>query len=194
MVSRSKASIVVVLIVFSGCATTTFYNKSYQVGIPIEVTVGSTMIAWEIETKDEAHRVVSSFTRELLYSGIDDNTVHISYREFADAYARPAFQQDLIYDISKSKTITFRDVILEVESVDQARIAFTVIAEPAIMRTPHFPEKPDGSIYRIRLTGGESLRGKIVAVGSDWIRFSPIGSTGDPLELQKREIRSIEKE
>ncbi|TAK54525.1 MAG: PDZ domain-containing protein, partial [Bacteroidetes bacterium] len=45
-------------------------------------------------------------------------------------YAREAFYQDLKYDITASKIITFKDIKIEVDSADQQKIKFTVIKGP----------------------------------------------------------------
>jgi len=56
----------------------------------------------------------NSFRQEFIYNGKTKDTLKISYREFKDDMARPAFYQDLSYDLSESRIIGFRDIRIEV--------------------------------------------------------------------------------
>lgn len=55
-----------------------------------------------------------SFKKELVYTGISRNVVSILYREFKEDIARPAFSQDLKYDLSESKIIGYRGARFEI--------------------------------------------------------------------------------
>jgi hypothetical protein len=113
--------------------------RDYEIGRSKEASVGSVMMAWEYGQKDELLGTRAGIRKELYYRGIAQNVINISYREFRvnpggrgippGTYARPDFNQELKYDISKSKTITFQDVRIEVESADQEKIRFKVIKE-----------------------------------------------------------------
>lgn len=61
------------------------------------------------QTRDEL-----SFKKELVYTGISQNVVSILYREFKDDMARPAFSQDLKYDLSESKIVGYRGARFEI--------------------------------------------------------------------------------
>lgn len=67
-----------------------------------------------------------SFKRELVYSGISDNTISILYREYYDNMARPAFSQDLKYDLSKGKTIGYKGARFEVISATNTELTYKV--------------------------------------------------------------------
>ncbi len=67
-----------------------------------------------------------SFRQELIYNGRSKDTIKVSYREFKDDFARPAFQQDLSYDLSDSKEIGFRGAIIEVLEATNTYIKFIV--------------------------------------------------------------------
>jgi hypothetical protein len=67
-----------------------------------------------------------SFRQELLYNGKSKDTIRISYREFKDTLARPAFSQDLSYDLSESREIGFRGMIIEVVEATNSYIRFLV--------------------------------------------------------------------
>jgi hypothetical protein len=61
------------------------------------------------QTRDEL-----SFRKELVYTGIAQNIVSILYREFKDDTARPAFSQDLKYDLTESKVVGYRGARFEI--------------------------------------------------------------------------------
>lgn len=60
-------------------------------------------------TRDEL-----SFKKELVYTGISQNVVSILYREFKDDMARPAFSQDLKYDLSEGRVVGYRGARFEI--------------------------------------------------------------------------------
>lgn len=67
-----------------------------------------------------------SFRQELIYNGRSKETIKITYREFQDDMARPAFFQDLSYDLSESKIIGFRGIMIEVRKATNAYIEFVI--------------------------------------------------------------------
>jgi hypothetical protein len=70
------------------------------------------------------------FKYELLYQGVDNRTLRISYREYSGNMARPAFQQDLTYTLAAEPPTlaTFRTVHLEVYSANNNSIDYTVLS------------------------------------------------------------------
>lgn len=69
----------------------------------------------------------TSFQQTLLYSGRVGNKLKISYREFSNNSARPAFNNDVEYDFGTSKTIAYKGAMLEVISADNTSITYKVI-------------------------------------------------------------------
>jgi len=70
-----------------------------------------------------------SFKYELLYQGITKGSLKLSYREYINDFARPAFFQDVTYDLdSTPTTITFRTVRLEVLSANNNQISYRVLS------------------------------------------------------------------
>jgi len=69
---------------------------------------------------------------ELLYSGRSGDEIGISYREYANVVgghlARPAFYQELKYDLSRGPRITFRDTTIEVLGADNSGVTFKVVS------------------------------------------------------------------
>jgi hypothetical protein len=67
-----------------------------------------------------------AFKQELIYNGKSGNTIRLSYREYKDDFARPAFFQDLSYDLSEGKTIGFKGMKIEVNEATNSLIKFIV--------------------------------------------------------------------
>lgn len=61
------------------------------------------------QTRHEA-----SFKKELVYAGISQNVISILYREFKDDMARPAFSQELKYDLLEGKVVGYRGSRFEI--------------------------------------------------------------------------------
>lgn len=68
-----------------------------------------------------------TFAAELLYSGFSHGTVRLTYRELKDDMARPAFYQELTYDLEESKTIVFRSIKIEVIEATNSYLSFKVL-------------------------------------------------------------------
>jgi hypothetical protein len=121
----------VVLLSLAGCNNA----KLYQMNVQQHATVGSPIMAWEQGFAMQKTR------KELVYNGVDGQTLNIAYREYSgDGHthgrllARPAFSQDLKYNIDGPSIVTFRDVTIQVLAADSSGISFVVVAEPAEMR------------------------------------------------------------
>lgn len=69
----------------------------------------------------------TSFKRELVYSGVSQNTISILYREFKDDMARPAFSQELKYDLTQGRSIGYRGARFEIERATNISITFKVL-------------------------------------------------------------------
>jgi hypothetical protein len=72
----------------------------------------------------------SGYKYELLYQGLDANTLRIGYREYIDNLARPAFAQELTYPMSPdaSTQIRFKSVRIDVLSADASEITYRVLS------------------------------------------------------------------
>jgi hypothetical protein len=74
----------------------------------------------------------------LVYSGITGSTMRVSYREFGGylaegpSYARPAFGQDLTYDLGTSRRISFRDVLIDIEEATPSQVSYRIIQGPSL--------------------------------------------------------------
>jgi|LSQX01.1.fsa_nt_gb hypothetical protein len=69
----------------------------------------------------------ASFQQTLIYSGRIGNKINISYREFNNNIARPAFNNDIEYDLSVSNQIGYKGALIEVIDADNNNITYRVI-------------------------------------------------------------------
>lgn len=66
---------------------------------------------------------------ELLYQGISSNTLRLAYREYINDFARPAYFQDVSYEVTKFPAdITFRSVRISVLGADNNGIHYRVLS------------------------------------------------------------------
>jgi hypothetical protein len=70
---------------------------------------------------------VALFQRELVYSGSTQSTLSLLYREFKDSLARPAFTQDLKYDVAKGSVIGFNGARFEIIEAGNTSIKYRVL-------------------------------------------------------------------
>lgn len=68
-----------------------------------------------------------SLKRQLLYNGKSGTTIHLSYREFIKDMARPAFTQELSYDISDDRIIGFKGARIEVMDANNTSIKYKIL-------------------------------------------------------------------
>ncbi|MCL6272268.1 hypothetical protein M3P05_20320 [Sansalvadorimonas sp. 2012CJ34-2] len=69
----------------------------------------------------------NSFQQTLIYSGIIGNKINIGYREFSSNMARPAFNNDVEYDLTKSKIIGYKGAKIEIVDATNELIKYRVI-------------------------------------------------------------------
>lgn len=67
------------------------------------------------------------FKRELVYSGVAQNTVAILYREFVEDMAKPAFYQELRYDLSQGNVIGYKGARFQVIKAGNTSIRYKVL-------------------------------------------------------------------
>jgi len=128
-------SMYVGLVFFVGCSTSIYQFRDYKVGVEIKATVGSSMMRWGLKRDDgttlELH--------ELRYGGIDHKVLFIKYREFvateSGLLARPAFDQDLRYDVNETVVITYQDVRIEIREANSTFVRYVVLEDPESMRS-----------------------------------------------------------
>jgi len=70
-----------------------------------------------------------SFGHELIYNGKDGNNIRVSYREYKDDIARPAFFQDLTYNLKESDIIRYKNYKIKVHKATNEEIGYTVLED-----------------------------------------------------------------
>lgn len=68
----------------------------------------------------------NSFQQTLIYNGKVGNKINIGYREFSSDTARPAFNNDVEYDLSQSKEIGYKGALIDVIDADNKQIKYKV--------------------------------------------------------------------
>jgi len=86
--------------------------------VPYETKVTSTS---DVELK-------GAFRSDFIYQGLAKGVLKFSYREFQDGIARPAFTQDLTYDIEPDGTATigFKGMRIKVLKASNQSITYMV--------------------------------------------------------------------
>ena len=135
-----------ILIILS-CASTSSQieeHKNYSINRTQQANVGSPMISNKVATlvkrkkwvgllysKDGWERTeeytANSFQEELIYTGHSGTTIHISYREYKADFARPAFFQELRYDMKQSTIIVFKQYKIKILKATNEYIRFIVL-------------------------------------------------------------------
>lgn len=68
-----------------------------------------------------------TFQQTLIYSGRVGNKINIGYREYSNSLARPAFNNNVEYDLNDSKVIAYKGAEMEVLEATNQHIKFRLI-------------------------------------------------------------------
>ena len=128
-----------------GMAWSTHYYKNFEINEIKSARVGDPMVDYKTARINDVYKTVGDgFGQELIYGGVANGIVKIMYREFGGpngAFARPAFNQELQYDMNASKTITYRSIKIEVLEYSNELIRYKVIEGPTFPDNVKFDEK-----------------------------------------------------
>lgn len=69
-----------------------------------------------------------AFQQTLIYSGRIGNKITLGYREFSSNSARPAFNNDVAYDLDDSKILGYKGARIEVVKATNTEITYKVIS------------------------------------------------------------------
>lgn len=69
----------------------------------------------------------NSFQQTLIYSGRVGSKINVGYREFSSNLARPAFNNDVEYDLNESKTIGYKGALIEIIKATNQDITYKVL-------------------------------------------------------------------
>lgn len=78
-----------------------------------------------------------SFKAELIYAGNDGATVRFTYREYMNDLARPAFSQELSYNLKESRTIGYKSVKIKIHGISNSSATYEVAEDGGL---PWLPE------------------------------------------------------
>ncbi len=80
-----------------------------------------------IEHSDYTLESVNSFQQSLMYNGKIGNKINIAYREYDEGRARPAFSNEVEYDMSESDIIAYKGAIIKVLEFSNTQLKYQVI-------------------------------------------------------------------
>ncbi len=83
--------------------------------------------AGDYERKKQLSERGNSFQQTLIYSGRVGDKINIGYREFSNNSARPAFNNDVEYDLSSSKIIGYKGAVIEIIEANNSSITYKLI-------------------------------------------------------------------
>ena len=64
--------------------------------------------------------------KELIYQGMDGNTLRLRYREFFRDIVRPSYDQTVEYNLDNSKEISFRGLSISVIEADNQYLIYSI--------------------------------------------------------------------
>ncbi len=70
----------------------------------------------------------NAFQQTLIYNGRVGDKINIGYREFYGSTARPAFNNNVEYDLSTSDTIAYRGARVKIIKADNSSITYEVLS------------------------------------------------------------------
>lgn len=70
-----------------------------------------------------------AFRAQMIYSGMDGTTIRTSYREFSGDFIRPAFSQELQYDLSQDSVIAYKTIKIRVLEATNSKLVFRVLED-----------------------------------------------------------------
>lgn len=79
------------------------------------------------EKKNWATASANSFQQTLIYSGKVGNKINVGYREFSSDLARPAFNNEVEYDLKDSRQIGYKGALLDIIEANNQMIKYKVI-------------------------------------------------------------------
>lgn len=82
----------------------------------------------EVSQAEYKSKCESCFKKELVYNGKSGTTLKFVYREYVNDMARPAFNQDLQYDLNESNIIGIKGLRVEVLNATNTKIEYKILS------------------------------------------------------------------
>jgi len=148
---RKSLCLIFLVVIIVGCSNrnyirTPMQKLTYTVGQNASMPVGSIMVSretwlklcWEYWAglinggyRPRCDEDIDRFKEELVYAGRAGNILRIAYKEYKGNesfyMARPAFFQEVTYDLGSSDIIVFRNFRIKVLNANNEKIVFTVV-------------------------------------------------------------------
>jgi hypothetical protein len=83
-----------------------------------------------LEGQDNAYRA------QMIYSGLAGNTIRAAYREFKGDFIRPAFSQELQYNLAQDSTIAYKTIKIQVLSATNSQLRYRVSEDAGLPWLP----------------------------------------------------------
>lgn len=83
-----------------------------------------------------------TFKQNLVYLGMAGSTLRLSYREFINDMARPAFTEEVTFNLSGKypETVAYKDLVIDVLGTGNAGLSYVIRAASAAADQPKLPK------------------------------------------------------
>lgn len=89
---------------------------------------GSENSPLNIEIGEMQESIPDAMQQTIFYNGKSGNNIFLSYREFINDTARPAFTQDLTFDVKEDRMVGVKGAILEILEYSNTSITYRVVS------------------------------------------------------------------
>lgn len=96
------------------------FDKFYGQGVGVKKLKTPILVDWQ-----ESNRS-SGYSRELIYQGRDGDNLKLFYREFNDDFRRPAYDQEVQYDLSESDYVQFKGLTIRIVEANNEYLTFEI--------------------------------------------------------------------
>jgi|TARA_B110000902_G_C14241537_1_gene562637 hypothetical protein len=96
------------------------FDKYWYQGVGEKKIKNPIFVDWEQSNRSSGYR------RELIYQGRDGDNLKLFYREFTDDFRRPAYDQEVQYDMSESDSIQFKGLTISIQEANNEYIIYTI--------------------------------------------------------------------
>jgi hypothetical protein len=77
-----------------------------------------------------------AYRAQMIYSGLDGNTARATFREFTGDFIRPAFSQELQYNLAQDSTIAYKTIKIRVLGASNSQIRYRVLGDDGLPWLP----------------------------------------------------------
>ena len=96
------------------------FDKYWYSGLGEKKFKTPIFVDWEQSNRSSGYR------RELIYQGRDGDNLKLFYREFTDDFRRPAYDQEVQYDLSESDSIQFKGLTISIQEANNEFLIYTI--------------------------------------------------------------------